>query len=60
MITGLGSPPAYVTTSGHAPDESMGVAQGDLLSDLDQGIRDFLDYLWWYLAALDAPTHKIP
>ena len=43
-----------VTTSGHAPNESVDGGRGDLLPDLNQGITDLMDSLWWYSEVSDA------
>ena len=45
--------------SGHAPDETAGGVLGDLLSDLDQGISEFLDSLWHYFVEAEAPMHNV-
>lgn len=41
------------TMSGYAPDDSVNDVLG-LCPDLDQGVSELLDCLWWYLVALDA------
>ena len=43
-----------VTTSGHAPNESVDGGRGDLLPDLNQGITDLMGSLWWYSEVSDA------
>ena len=46
---------ALKTTSGLSPDKSVNSVLQDRLPNLDQGIRELLDSLWWYLKVLAAP-----
>ncbi len=49
-----------LTTSGHAPNETMDSVLEYLLPDLDQGTTEHLDSLRCNLAASDRPKHNVP
>ena len=51
---------AYLTISGHAPNETTDGVLGYFLPDLDQSITELLNRLRCNLAAPDGPKHNVP